>query len=63
MDYTIVVKIWMIPLIFLTYYIIYIAAIFFTKSIDQEDLNMLEMIEQISGFKSKIIKKLLKKLL
>jgi hypothetical protein len=41
----------------------YIAAIFFTKSVDQEDLNMLEIIEQRTGFKPKLIKQLLKKLL
>ncbi len=53
------VDIWILPILFGIYYFIYIAAILFTKSVDQEDLKMLEVIEQKTGFRSRLIKKLI----
>jgi O-antigen/teichoic acid export membrane protein len=63
LDNLIIVNIWMIPIIFILYYILYIGAILFTKSVDQEDLKMLEIIEQRTGIKQKLIRKMIKKFL
>ena len=58
-----IVEIWLIPVLFIIYYIVYFAAILFTKSIDKEDLKMLELIEHKTGFKSRFIKKIINRFL
>jgi O-antigen/teichoic acid export membrane protein len=56
-------KIWMIPIFFITYYIIFGLAIQITRSLDQEDLMLLQAIEQKTGKKFNRIRKLIVKFL
>ena len=51
----------MTPILFIIYTIILLLTILFTKSLDKEDLKMLEIIEKKTGFKSRLIKKLISK--
>ena len=51
----------MIGIIFISYYIIFGLGTLLTKSFDQEDLDILQSIEKKTGFKSKIIKRILLK--
>jgi len=52
---------WMLPVILLLFYIIYILAMLITKSLDQEDLKMLQILEEKTGFKSNLLRRLLLK--
>ena len=55
------VKWWMLIGILVTFYIFYILSILITKSLDQEDLRMLQILEEKTGKKSKILRRLLLK--
>jgi len=57
----IMIEWWMLPIILVLFYIVYILAMLVTKSFDEEDLKMLQMLEEKTGFKSELIKKLLSK--
>lgn len=57
------VEIWLIPLLFIFYYILYFIVILITKSVDKEDLQMLELIEQKTGIKSRFIKRIINRFL
>jgi len=52
---------WMLPFILLLFYIVYILAMLITKSLDREDLKMLQILEEKTGFKSNILRRLLLK--
>lgn len=52
---------WMLPLLFILYYVIYGLAILFTKSFDKEDISMLLSIEKRLGINLTRIKRLLKR--
>jgi len=54
-------KFWMLPILFIIYYIIYGLAILFTKSFDIEDIEMLLLIEKKVGVNLRIIKKALER--
>ena len=50
---------WMLPFILLLFYIVYILAMLITKSLDREDLKMLQILEEKTGFKSNLLRRLL----
>ena len=50
---------WMLPIIFALFYIVYIISILITKSFDQEDINMLQILEEKTGFKSELLRRIL----
>ncbi len=52
---------WMALLLFLLCYVVYALAVIFTKCLDQEDIDMILTIEQLTGMNTKPIKKILKK--
>jgi len=52
---------WMLPIILVLFYIVYILAMLITKSLDQEDLKMLQILEEKTGFKSNLLRRLLLK--
>jgi len=52
---------WMLPIILLLFYSVYILAMLITKSLDQEDLKMLQILEEKTGFKSNLLRRLLLK--
>jgi O-antigen/teichoic acid export membrane protein len=55
------VKWWMLIVILISFYIIYILSILITRSLDKEDLKMLQILEAKTGKKSKILRRLLLK--
>ena len=57
------VNIWMIAIIFVSYYVIFGLATLLTRSLDKEDLDMLQAIERKTGIKSKLIKRIMVKFL
>ena len=54
---------WMLPLLFILYYVIYGLAILFTKSFDKEDISMLLAIEKGAGVNLSLIKRVLRRFL
>lgn len=52
---------WMLPLLFILYYVIYGLAILFTKSFDKEDIAMLLAIEKRFGLNLTTVKKILRR--
>jgi len=54
---------WMLPLLFILYYVIYALAILFTKSFDKEDISMLLAIEKRVGVNLSFVKKVLRRFL
>ena len=54
---------WMLPLLFVLYYVIYGLAILFTRSFDREDIMMLLTIEKKLGLNLSFIKKILRRFL
>jgi len=52
---------WVLPILFVVYYVIYGLAILFTKSIDREDINMMIAIEKKTGMDLRIVRNVLKK--
>ena len=54
---------WMLPLLFILYYVIYLFAILLTISFDQEDIAMLLAIEKKAGVNAAQIKKILSRFL
>jgi len=52
---------WMLPLLFISYYVIYGIATVFTRSFDQEDIALLLEIEKRSGINAEPIKKILRR--
>jgi O-antigen/teichoic acid export membrane protein len=54
---------WMLPLLFILYYVIYGLAILLTKSFDKEDVSMLLAIEKRVGLNLSFIKRLLRRFL
>jgi O-antigen/teichoic acid export membrane protein len=52
---------WMLPLLFILYYVVYGVAILFTKSFDREDIMMLLTIEKRLGINLGVIKRVLRK--
>lgn len=55
------VTFWMLPLLFILFAILYGLSLLFTRSFDQEDINMLLTIEKKMGINFKRIKNLLKR--
>jgi O-antigen/teichoic acid export membrane protein len=55
------VTFWMLPLLFILFAILYCLSLLFTKSFDQEDINMLLTIEKKMGINFNRIKNLLKR--
>jgi O-antigen/teichoic acid export membrane protein len=55
------VTLWMLPLLFILYYVIYGIAAVLTRSFDQEDISLLLEIEKRSGINATPIKKILKR--
>jgi O-antigen/teichoic acid export membrane protein len=55
------VTFWMLPLLFILFAILYGLSLLFTKSFDQEDINMLLTIEKKMGINFKRIKNLLRR--
>jgi len=58
-----VVTFWMLPLLFVLYYLLYGVAVILTRSFDQEDLILLSEIDQIIGINTVPLKRLLRKLI
>jgi len=54
---------WMLPLLFILYYLIYGLAILLTKSFDQEDIAMLLAIEKRAGMNLTFAKKIVRRFL
>jgi len=52
---------WMVPLIFILFYVIYLLTILTTKSLDEEDLSMIQLFEKKAKIKLNIIKWVLSK--
>jgi O-antigen/teichoic acid export membrane protein len=52
---------WMLPLLFILYYVIYGLAILLTKSFDKEDISMLLAIEKRAGVNLSLIKRILRR--
>jgi hypothetical protein len=57
----VVITLWMLPLLFALYYVIYGLAVILTRSFDQEDLAMLSEIDKMIGINTEPIKKVLRK--
>lgn len=57
----VIITFWMLPLLFVLYYLIYVITVIWTRSFDQEDLVMLSEIDQISGINTGPLKRLLRK--
>jgi O-antigen/teichoic acid export membrane protein len=55
------VTLWMLPLLFILYYVIYGIAVVLTRSFDQEDIALLLEIEKRSGINTEPIKKILRR--
>ena len=53
------IKSWMVLIILVIFYFIFIVTVLFTKSLDQEDLQMLQILEAKTGRKSKIFRRLI----
>lgn len=60
-NFYITINWWMIPLIFVLFYVIYFLTILTTKSLDEEDLNMIQLFENKAKIKLNIIKWVLSK--
>jgi O-antigen/teichoic acid export membrane protein len=54
---------WMLPLLFILYYVIYGLAILFTRSFDKEDISMLLAMEKRLGFDLRFIKRIIQRFL
>lgn len=54
---------WMLPLLFILYYVIYGLAILVTRSFDKEDISMLLAIEKRTGIDLSFIKRILRRFL
>jgi O-antigen/teichoic acid export membrane protein len=54
---------WMLPLLFILYYVIYGFAILLTKSFDKEDITMLLAVEKRAGVNLSFVKRILRKFL
>jgi O-antigen/teichoic acid export membrane protein len=54
---------WMLPLLFILYYVVYGLAILFTRSFDKEDITMLLAMEKRAGLNLSSIKKILRRFL
>jgi O-antigen/teichoic acid export membrane protein len=54
---------WMLPLLFILYYVIYGLATLFTKSFDKEDIAMLLAIEKRAGVNLSFVKRILRRFL
>jgi O-antigen/teichoic acid export membrane protein len=54
-----IIRLWMLPCLFIAYYVIYVLFILLTKSFDQEDIIMLQRMGRKTGIKSNRIKKFL----
>jgi len=54
---------WMLPLLFILYYVVYGLAILFTKSFDKEDIAMLLAMEKRTGVNLSFIKRILRRFL
>jgi len=52
---------WMLPLLFILYYVIYGLAILVTRSFDKEDISMLLAIEKRAGVNLSLIKRVLRR--
>jgi O-antigen/teichoic acid export membrane protein len=50
---------WMVLIILVFFYLIFIVSVLITKSLDQEDLKMLQILEAKTGRKSKILRRLI----
>jgi hypothetical protein len=50
---------WMIFIVLLFFYFIYFVAVLFTRSLDPEDLKILQILEAKTGRKSKILRRLI----
>jgi O-antigen/teichoic acid export membrane protein len=55
------VSLWMLPLLFVLYYVIYGIAVVFTRSFDREDIALLLEIEKRGGIKAEPIKRILRR--
>jgi O-antigen/teichoic acid export membrane protein len=55
------VTLWMLPLLFILYFAIYVLAVIFTRSFDQEDIALLLDVEKMSGVDAGLIKKVLRR--
>jgi O-antigen/teichoic acid export membrane protein len=55
------ITLWMLPLLFLLYYVIYGIATVLTRSFDQEDIALLLAIEKRSGINAAPVKKILRR--
>jgi hypothetical protein len=51
----------MLPLLFILYFAIYVLAVIFTRSFDQEDIALLLDVEKMSGVDAGLIKKVLRR--
>jgi len=47
---------WMTPLLFILFYVIYLSTVLITKSLDEEDINMIQLFETKAKIKLNIIK-------
>ena len=56
-------KIWMIPIIFILLYIVFAVFVLITKSLDKEDLDILEILRKKTGFKFTFVERLISKFL
>jgi hypothetical protein len=52
---------WMLPLLFILFFVIYSISLLLTKSFDSEDIMILLEIEKRMGINLKTIKKILKR--
>ena len=59
----VVIKAWMLPFILILYTLIYVFSMVITKSIDEEDIWMLLILEKRMGFNLTFLKKIVKKFL
>jgi len=55
------IRSWMVLVILVFFYLIYLVSILITKSLDQEDLNFLQILEAKTGRKSKLLRRLILK--
>jgi len=52
---------WMTPMLFILFYVIYLSAVLITKSLDKEDINMIQLFETKAKIKLNVIKWVLSK--
>ena len=53
------IRSWMVLIILVIFYFIFLMSLLFTKSLDKEDLQMLQILEAKTGRKSKIFRRLI----